>query len=189
METLIAFFRSFKTIADDDAAIICSHFQDKDFKEGEYLFSEGKVCKTLFFIDTGILRIVTTNQKGTDVTYYFIDDKQFCTILQSFNEETIASEGIQACCDTHVLAISKKKLLELYQKLPLMADLINEIHQQRMLEKIRLKNAYSGQDAVERYQVFLSEQPQIAYRVPLNYIASYLNVTPQSLSRIRRKLA
>ncbi|MEJ2905172.1 Crp/Fnr family transcriptional regulator [Pedobacter panaciterrae] len=189
METLIAFFRSFKTITDDEAAIICSHFQDKDFKEGEYLFSEGKVCKTLFFIDTGILRIVTTNQKGTDVTYYFIDDKQFCTILQSFNEETIASEGIQACCDTHVLAISKKKLLELYQKLPLMADLINEIHQQRMLEKIRLKNAYSGHDAVERYQVFLSEQPQIAYRVPLNYIASYLNVTPQSLSRIRRKLA
>lgn len=70
-----------------------------------------------------------------------------------------------------------------------MIDLINQVNQQRMLEKIRLKNAYAGEDAVERYKVFLSEQSEIASRVPLNYIASYLNVTPQSLSRIRRSLA
>jgi CRP-like cAMP-binding protein len=188
METLLIFFRSFRTITADDAAVITPYFQTKHFKEGEYLFTEGKVCKELFFVVSGILRIVNANQKGIDVTHYFIGDKQFCTILQSFNNETIAGDGIQACCDTRVLSISKKNLLELYQKLPFMVDLINQANQQRMLEKIRLKNAYSGEDAIERYKVFLSEQSEIAYRVPQNYIASYLNVTPQSLSRIRRNL-
>jgi hypothetical protein len=130
---------------------------------------------------------VAVNKKGVDVTHYFIGEKQFCTILQSFNQEVITEDGIQACCSTHILAVSKKNLLELYRQLPFMADLINQVHQQRILEKIRLKNAYNGQDALERYKVFLAEQSDIASRVPLNYIASYLNVTPQSLSRIRRK--
>jgi CRP-like cAMP-binding protein len=188
METLLIFLRSFRTITGDDEAVITPYFQAKHFKEGEYLFTDGKVCRELFFVVSGILRTVNTNQKGIDVTHYFIGDKQFCTILQSFNNETIAGDGIQACCDTHVLSISKKNLLELYQKLPFMVDLINHVNQQRMLEKIRLKNAYSGEDAIERYKAFLFVQSDIAYRVPQNYIASYLNVTPQSLSRIRRNL-
>ncbi|HMF70622.1 MAG TPA: Crp/Fnr family transcriptional regulator [Flavitalea sp.] len=189
MEALLIFLRSFRTITGVDAAVITPYFQVKYFKEGEYLLTQGKVCKELFFIVSGILRIVTTNYKGIDVTHYFIGDRQCCTILQSFNNEIIADNGIQACCDTHVLSISKKNLLELYQKLPYMIDLITQVNQERMLEKIRLKNAYSGEDAVERYKVFLSEQSDISFRVPLNYIASYLNVTPQSLSRIRRTLA
>jgi CRP-like cAMP-binding protein len=188
METLLTFLRTFRPITDDEAVLIIPYFQAKHFKEGEYLFSAGKVCKELFFIASGVLRIVAINNKGVDVTHYFIRDRQFCTMLQSFNDETIASDSIQACCGAHVLSITKDKLLALYQKLPFMADLINQVNQQRMLEKIRLKNAYSGEDAVARYKVFLSEESEIAYRVPLNYIASYLNVTPQSLSRIRRSL-
>jgi len=188
METLLIFLGTFRPITADEAAIISRCFQPRQVKEGEYLFSGGKVCKELFFIVSGILRIVAGHEKGVEVTHYFIGDRQFCTILQSFNQESIAEDGIQACCDSHILAVSKKNLLELYRKLPFMADLISQVNQQRMLEKIRLKNAYAGQDAVERYKVFLAEQPDIAYRVPLNYIASYLNVTPQSLSRIRRNL-
>ena len=188
MQTLLTFLRQFKPITDDDAAVITSFFKARQVKEGEYLFEGGKICRNLFFVTTGILRIVAINDKGRDITYYFIGDRQFCTILKSFNDETVAHDGIQACCDASILYISKKDLSALYQKLPYMADLINEVHQQRMLEKIRLKNAYSGEDAAERYRVFLSEQADIANRVPQHHIASYLNITPQSLSRIRRSL-
>jgi hypothetical protein len=62
------------------------------------------------------------------------------------------------------------------------------VNQQRLLEKIRLKNIYSGEDSAGRYRLFLREQPEIAGRVPLGHLASYLNITPQSLSRIRRQL-
>ncbi len=188
METLLAFLRSLRPINADEAATIISHFRTNQFKEGEYLFTAGNVCKELFFVVSGIIRIVTVNDKGVDITYYFIGEKQFCTLLQSFNEETIANDGIQACTAIQVLSISKRGLSSLYQELPFMVDLINQVNQQRMMEKIRIKNAFSGADAVERYKVFNTEQPEIAYRVPLSYVASYLNVTPQSLSRIRRNL-
>jgi CRP-like cAMP-binding protein len=188
METLLAFLRSIRPITAEEAAIIVAHFETKRFKEGEYLFNAGNVCKELFFVVSGILRIVSVNDKGVDVTYYFIGENQFCTLLQSFNEETIARNDIQACSGACVLSISKRSLLALYQELPFMMGLINQVHEQRMLEKIRLKNAYAGEDAAHRYKVFIAEQPDIAYRVPLNYIATYLNITPQSLSRIRRNM-
>ncbi len=189
METLLAFLRSFRPITAEEAAIIVPHFQSRHFNEGEYLFRAGKVCKELFFVTSGILRIVAGNDKGVDVTHFFIEENQFCTILQSFNAATKADDDIQACCATDVLSITKTSLFALYQQLPFMADVISQVNQQRMLEKIRIKNAFSGEDAAQRYKIFTAEQPNIAYRVPLNYIASYLNITPQSLSRIRRNRA
>jgi len=189
METLLAFLRQLKPIADDDAAVITSYFKFRQAKEGECLLEPGQVCRTLFFITTGVMRIFGVNDRGQDITHYFISDKQFCTILKSFNGETIADDGIQACCDVDLLYIGKRDLLELYQKLPYMVDLINEVNQERMLEKIRLKNIYSGEDAANRYKLFLTEQADVANRVPQHHIASYLNITPQSLSRIRRGLS
>lgn len=189
MDTLLTFLRQLKPIAADDAAIISSYFHTRQAKEGEYLLEPGQVCRTLFFITTGVMRIFGVNESGQDITHYFIGDKQFCTILKSFNEETIADDGIQACCEVSLLYIRKRDLLQLYQKLPYMVDLISQVNQERMLEKIRLKNIYSGEDAANRYKLFLREQADVANRVPQHHIASYLNITPQSLSRIRRDLS
>lgn len=186
METLVAILRSFKPITEEQAAIILSAFQSRKIKEGGFVFKGGKVCRELYFIVSGVLRVVSNTDKGTDLTYYFMRDGQFCTILQSFDEASVTQDSIQACCDSDLLSISKKDLLLLYQQLPFMTDLMLQVHQQRLLEKVRLKNAYAGASAAERYRIFLAEQPEIAHRVPLNHIASYLNVTPQSLSRIRR---
>jgi CRP-like cAMP-binding protein len=85
-----------------------------------------------------------------------------------------------------VSAIHKARLLELYKRLPYLGGLIDRITQQRLLDKIRIRNAYLGQDASSRYRLFMTQEPEIALRVPLNDIASYLGITPQSLSRIRR---
>lgn len=188
MDALVDFFRAYQPITDEDAAVITSFFIERQFKEGAYLFEGKRRCKELFFIVSGTLRIVATNDKGVEITYHFIGKKQFCTILQSFNNDTMTDDGIQACCNTHVLSITKQSLKELYQQLPFLEKVMNQVNQERMLEKIRLKNAYAGKDAVEKYKAFLKEQSEIALDVPQNYIASYLNITPQSLSRIRRNM-
>jgi CRP-like cAMP-binding protein len=67
-------------------------------------------------------------------------------------------------------------------------SLIDEINQQRLLEKIKTRNAYLGLDSAARYRLFLNTQADIALRVSLTDIASYLGITPQSLSRIRKDL-
>jgi len=188
MENLVQQLNNYRQISAAEAEIITSYFKPGLYKETEYLFTSGNVCSTLYFVVRGVLRIVAVNDKGLDVTHYFIKEGQFCTILDSFNNSSIAQDSIQASCSVEVLEINKKSLQKLFDKLPFVQELIGQINQQRLLEKIRLKNIYSGEDSTNRYKLFLEEQPDIVHRVPLNYVASYLNVTPQSLSRIRRSV-
>jgi len=183
---LITYLQLFQPVAESDQQLISAAFQYKRFKESEELFQGGHICRDLFFVCDGVLRIVKVNEKGSELTHFFVKENQFCTILHSFDNEVIAEEGIQAACDVEVLAISKKELQKLYQQIPYLKPLIDQITQQRLLDKIRLRNSYLGEDSAGRYQLFIMQQPDIALRVPLKDIASYLGITPQSLSRIRK---
>ncbi|MRG43859.1 cyclic nucleotide-binding domain-containing protein [Chitinophaga sp. SYP-B3965] len=183
---LIKYLETLTTLSSSDRTLLISSFSPRTVKEGEVLSPAGKICHTLFFICSGVLKIVMTNDKGIDVTYFFLKEEQFCTILHSFNNEVPAAESIIAACDAEVLAITKTALLELYQQLPWLKGLIDEITQQRLIDKVLLRNSYQGEDSVSRYRLFLQQQGDIALRVPVKDIASYLGITPQSLSRIRK---
>lgn len=182
---LTAFLALFRDISKDEGQI-CAICQERTYKEGEVLLKEGSVARELFFIVNGVLRITSVNDKGDDVTYFFIKENQFCTILKSFTGGGKSGESIVAACDTTVLAISKARLEELYRQLPHIKELIGQIMQQRLLDKIEIRNAYAGNDAAARYRLFIMREPDIALRVSLTDVASYLGITPQSLSRIRK---
>src|SRR6201991_4810238 len=122
---VVSYFQQFRSIPEKDQETIFSCFELRAFKEGEYLFREGKICSQLFYICSGILRIVSTNEKGMDRTHYFYKEDQFCTILKSFGEASVADAGIQAACDVEILTISKQKLNELYALIPYMKDVID----------------------------------------------------------------
>jgi CRP-like cAMP-binding protein len=108
--------------------------------------------------------------------------------LKSFGEATVAEAGIQAACDVEVLTISKQKLNELYVSAPYMKDEMDRMFQRQLLEKIETRNAFLGVDAETQYKLFVERYPDIALRVSLKDIASYLGITPQSLSRIRMNI-
>ena len=184
---LTTFLNLFGNIAGDEEQVVAATEQ-RVYKEGDVLLKEGSVAKELFFVVSGVLKITSVNEKGNDVTYFFLKENQFCTILTSFNDRVPAKEGIVAACDTEVLAIRKNKLLQLYEQLPYMKTLIDSIIQRRLLDKIENSNAYMGKDAATRYQLFMMREPDIALRVPLSDVASYLGITPQSLSRIRKNI-
>ncbi|NCD71085.1 Crp/Fnr family transcriptional regulator [Mucilaginibacter agri] len=185
---LINYLRLFRHIPAEDASLISEAFKQRAVKEGDVLFTSGHVCKEMFFICNGVLRIMIHNDKGAEVTYFFLKENQFCTILNSFNNEVSTEEGIEAACDGEILVVSKARLIELYQQLPYLKELIDQITQQALLDKIQIKNGYQGYDSTERYKLFLMRQPEIALRVSLTDVASYLGITPQSLSRIRKNI-
>lgn len=185
---IIPYLHLLRAITKEEGELIASSFEQKSFKEGEYLLHEGRVCHEQFFICKGILRIVSVNDKAVERTHYFFKENQFCTILQSFEEQTPSVAGIQAACDVTVLVITKTRLNALYQELPYMKEVMDQIKQQRMIEKINIRNLYIGEDAESQYKLFIMQQPDIALRVPLKDIASYLGITPQSLSRIRKNI-
>jgi len=185
---LISFLKQYHPIPADDEPIIAAAAEYRAYKEGDYLFKSGKVCREMFFVCKGILRIVVDNENGNEVTHFFIRENKFCSILNSFNNLVIANENIQAACDAEVWAISRAKLDKLYTQLPYLKPLINQITHQALLDKIAVRNAYLGQDSTTRYKTFMANQPEIASKVPLSDIASYLGITPQSLSRIRKNI-
>jgi CRP/FNR family transcriptional regulator, anaerobic regulatory protein len=185
---LINYLRLFRHVSAEDEALISAAFVHRSLKEGDVLFSAGHVCKEMFFICNGVLRIMVQNEKGVEVTYFFLKENYFCTILNSFNNEVAAHESIQAACDAEVMLISKTRLTELYLQIPYLKNLVDGITQQGLLDKIRIRNAYLGLDSTERYKLFMMRQPEIALRVPLADVASYLGITPQSLSRIRKNM-
>ena len=185
---LIIYLQLFRSIPEEDNRLLTDAFEHRSLKEGDTLFRGGHICREMFFVSKGVLRILASNAKGQDVTHYFLGENQFCTILHSFNNGVPAEETIQAACDAEVLAITRAKLLGLYKMIPYLQGLIDQITQQRLLDKIQIRNAYLGQDAQTRYKLFMMRQPDIALRVSLKDIASYLEITPQSLSRIRKKV-
>jgi CRP-like cAMP-binding protein len=187
-DSFIKFLKLFKNIPQTDFAIIEEALIYRKATEGEVLFTEGDICREMFFICKGVLRIIAQNEKGDKVTYFFLKENQFCCILNSFNNNIAAAEGIEAACDAELIVIKKQKLLNLFEKLPYLKELINGIVTQALLEKIQIRNGYFNEDAATRYRNFLMRQPDIALRVPLSDVASYLGVTQQSLSRIRRYL-
>ena len=176
-----------KSLSASDQATILDAFEHRTYKEGATLFQSEHICRQLFFVCKGILRILVQNENGHEVTHYFISENRFCTILNSFINQLVAHETIQAACDAEVLYIDRAALMELYDKYPVLKTAIDQSIQKTLLEKINTRNAYLGYDSSERYRLFLERQPDIARRVPLGDIASYLGITPQSLSRIRRK--
>ena len=185
---LISLLQLTREIPVADQESIINAFEQRTVKEGERLSEPGQINRNLFFICKGVLRIVMQNENGNEVTHYFLKENQFCTIMNSFTNDVIAQESIQAACNAEVLAISKNKLLQLYEQLPYLKAIIDQIIQQALLDKIQIRNAYLGQDSATRYQLFLSKQPEIALKVSLTDIASYLGITPQSLSRIRKNI-
>jgi CRP/FNR family transcriptional regulator, anaerobic regulatory protein len=186
--TLIDFLQLYRPIPKKDQTLIGSSFEYKMYNEGESLTKPGHIVKHLFFICRGVLRIRKTNEDGRDSIHFFLKENQFCSILDSFNNEVIAEENIEAAVSTEVLVISKTRLIELYKAVPYLKSLIDEINSQRLLEKLKTRNAYLGLDSTARYRLFLNTQPDIALKVSLTDIASYLGITPQSLSRIRKNL-
>ena len=182
------FLNLFKEIPAADFELIGQHLHHKDIVPGQVLLQQGKTAKELFFVATGILKIVSTSEKGNDVIQFFIRENKFCTILYSFNGGIVAHESIVAATHGRLLVFSKTSLDALYDKLPYFKSLVESITQQALMDKIQVRNSLMGEEATTRYHKFISQQTDIMLRVPLSDVASYLGITQQSLSRIRRNM-
>ncbi|MBT2621165.1 Crp/Fnr family transcriptional regulator [Chryseobacterium sp. ISL-6] len=188
IHTFHKFLNSIREISKEDFDLIYHYTEIREIKSGEILLHEGKIAKELFFVADGILKIVSTNEKGNEVIQFFIKENKFCTILYSFTEEVISREEIIAATPVRVLVFPKKKLNELFEKLPYFKNMLESITQQTLLEKIKVRNRLMGEEASIRYHKFISEYPDLMLRLPLSDVASYLGITQQSLSRIRKNI-
>jgi len=161
--------------------------QETTLQKGSILSTEGKVCNHVYFLESGCLRGFY-NLDGKEITYWFGFENSFVTSFFSFISRKPAVENIQLIEDCTLWAIHYNELQMLYNKHADIERLGRIMHERYyvMLEERFVANHFK--EARERYENLLSTAPHILQRVPLGYIASYLGITQETLSRIRNKV-
>ena len=161
-------------------------FEEIVLSKNEYLLTEGKVCRHLYFLQQGALRGFYTLD-GKEVTCWFGFENDFVTSFHSYITGKPAVENIQLLEGSVLWAISKEKLTGLFnqfQEIERLVRIVQEKYYLRLEE--RFVNAQFTA-AAERYAQLLLQSPHIPERVPLGLIASYLGISQETLSRIRSR--
>ncbi|SHM64923.1 cAMP-binding domain of CRP or a regulatory subunit of cAMP-dependent protein kinases [Chryseobacterium carnipullorum] len=174
------------SISDDDLDFMASLFNPTALKKGDYFLEIGKRCDQIAFIKTGMLRIFYPNARGEETTCYFSLPNEFVTSFSSFTTQSLSTENIQAILPSELFVINKHDLEMLYQKIPAVQEFGRIAAENLAIIMEKRISLFLNNSADERYQFLLKNNPILIQKVPLQYLASYLGMSPQHLSRLRR---
>ncbi|SJZ84869.1 cAMP-binding domain of CRP or a regulatory subunit of cAMP-dependent protein kinases [Chitinophaga eiseniae] len=165
-----------------------AHFKAKQLKTGEHFQKDGEVAREIAFVENGILRLYGVTPEGDDVTKYFVRENQFIVDLESYYSARPSTEAIQAVVDSEIYIVHKSSIEKLSQEIPNLYIFIKTLSEAALMAKLKDNDFLNFGDAKTKYLEFVKRYPELSLRVPLQFIASYLRITPQSLSRIRREI-
>ncbi|HEA28567.1 MAG TPA: Crp/Fnr family transcriptional regulator [Leeuwenhoekiella sp.] len=175
-------------LSEGDITIITSAFQQRELKPDEYFQEFGKIADKIAFVNNGVLRVFCTNEQGDDVTKYFVRENQFFADMISYYSTQPATDAIQAATPCKIFWIYFSVFEKLYAEIPGLTIFFKSISESTLLNKIKDNDFLNFGNAKTKYCEFVRRYPLLAQQVPQQYIASYLKITPQSLSRIRNEL-
>lgn len=188
MQFLIDTIRQFIHVTNDEAELLRQLFTEKHLAKGEHFLTAGQVCRSVAVIRSGLLRYYI-HDDGEERTYYFSKEGEFCCDYESFLPQAAANKNIEALEDTTLYLISHNHLQRLYRDVKEGERLGRLGIEQVFVSVLRqLSSLYKDPPEV-RYLQFLETFAAISQRVPQYYIASYVGVKPQSLSRIRKRIS
>jgi CRP-like cAMP-binding protein len=168
---------------------ISSHFVSHKYRQKDYILTAGKTAKEIHFIINGLARVFYL-KNGKEVTSYLACDNSFVSSYSSFINKTCSFENIQCIEDCETLSISYERMQELYKEIPNWEKVGRILAEQNYICMADRVLKLQMITAKEKYLTFLETAPyKIIQRTPLIYIASYLGITPESLSRIRQSIS
>jgi CRP/FNR family transcriptional regulator, anaerobic regulatory protein len=159
----------------------------KKVKKGEILLRPGEVCRHLYFIKKGLLRCFYILREE-EITDWFFWEGRTVVSVRSWYTQTVAEDFIQAIEDCELYLISYDDLEYAYQNFLELNYIGRVLTAEYLLIWHSLAQNTRLLDAAERYQLILERQPEMLQRVPLRHLATWLNMTPETLSRIRSKI-
>ncbi|MCW3463902.1 Crp/Fnr family transcriptional regulator [Chitinophaga nivalis] len=183
---MIEWLRTFNILQESDLQQLQTLLKPIKLLKGEHLEQEGKTSRQLCFLTNGILRSYFTNDNGEPITNCIIFEKHWIAALTSFITQQPAQENIQAIVDCELLALDRNTLYTLYEENIRWANMGRVLIEKEFVEMEQRILAFQKLPAKDRYERLLQEQPRLVQQIPLQYLASYLGITPQHLSRLRR---
>lgn len=183
---LIEFIKTIITINPEIENEIIALSTRKVLPKNHILVAQGSVYRKLHFIEKGLVRMYYTTSEQKDITYRFIEENDFLATLDSYVSGRPSSYSIQTIEETILYTISFNDFEMLLNKHLILEKVHSFILRNGVEEMSRRLLALQIQTAQERYADLLKNQPSILLRAPLGYIASYLGISQETLSRIRR---
>ena len=184
---LTNFIRKNISIEDKDLKVILSYFKTIKKKKNDILLSQGKISQVSYFVKKGCLRLFFIDDKGKDVTRYIAFENQFATALVSFITNEAAQETIQAIENSELLYITHDDFRHLMKIIPKCKDFYNVYLEKAYVNNSKRLTSFTTLNASERYNQLFKINPNIVKRIPNKIIASYINISPETLSRIKSK--
>lgn len=187
METFEEKFRNRYQLSEADASALLSHMEEVRFKKREVIVQEGTKNTNLYLIKEGIWRGHYLKD-GVDTSIWFASKGEAAFSVWGYMDNSYSQISIEAMSDSIAYCISKAALNELYSTSIGLANLGRRLMEHQLLTTENWLISAGSPRAKERYLTLIKETPELLLHVPLKYIASYLWITPQSLSRIRAEI-
>jgi len=172
-----------------ELALCDRYFTPKKVRKRQFLLQEGEICRHLIFVNNGCLRDYTVDHKGEEHIIQFAIRDWWISDLNSFLSGSVSTHFIDALEDSDVLLLERDAREQMLNEVPSLERFFRLLLESNHVANNRRINESLTASAEERYLAFIKTYPALVEQVPQNLIASYLGITPQSLSRIRKELS
>jgi len=164
--------------------IISEHVRSLSVEEGTVLLREGEKAQNAYFIKTGGIRLYFYTETA-DITLEFFFENSFVSSFSSFRDGKTSSFWLETIEDSDLLILPKDEIIKIYRKEPELQFAYTKALEKRLSEYILRSQMLLSLDAKERYEDLVKNRPDVIQRVKQKYIASYIGIKPESLSRLR----
>lgn len=188
LENLYAAIAKTTLLNKEDKELCIDFFEPIIVKRNTTIEVEKKMPLHLYFINEGYLRLFYYDDNGDEITTMIASPKQFATAFLPFIHQNQSTENLECVTDCQLLRIKRDRLKELIDKSESFKAFSLIIFQEAMAASQHRANDLATLSAELRYKKLIENQPGILQNVPIQYIASYLGIKPQSLSRIRKQI-
>lgn len=174
-------------LTSEEEALVVTAFQPKKLRKKQYFLQEGDVCKYVGFIVKGAMRQYSVDDKGAEHIVHLYIENYWAGDRESSIMLTPSKYNIDAWEDTEILITTRAEMLDLMEKIPALVEMIRLMDERNAIANQRRLNSTISNSAEKRYEEFVDNHPQFIQRFPQHIIASYLGITKETLSRIRKQ--
>lgn len=175
-------------LSEDEKLVIENHMKPRRFRKKQYFLQEGDVCKYTGFIVKGSARTFSVDRDGNENILKLSVEDWWLADFESFYHLTPSQYNIQAIEDLEILQVTNAQVEEFFKPISAFSAMMEVIKQNNAIANQNRMQAVIRYTAEERYADFVSNYPHFLQRFPQNVIASYLGLSPETLSRLRKKI-